>query len=44
MKAKKKTMSYKLELLKDGKVYFVFYILLLELTDPKTSIQDTFYY
>ena len=43
-KTNKRTISYKLELHKNSKVYFVFYILLLELANPKTSVQNMFYY
>ena len=42
--AKKEIISYKLELHKNIKVYHIFYILLLELTDFKTYIYNTFYY
>ena len=43
IKAKKETISYKLKLPKDIKIYFVFYLLLLELAGLKISLQDIFY-
>ena len=38
IKAKKRTISYKLELFQNFKVYFVFYILVLELIEFKILI------
>ena len=40
----KKRIVYNKCLLVNRKVYFVFYILLLELADLKILIQDIFYY
>ncbi len=34
----KRSINYELDLLKDAKVFLVFYILLLELVDSSTSI------
>ena len=44
IRAKKKTISYKLDLPKYTKIYSVFYCLLLELVDPKIPILDMYYY
>ncbi len=40
----KKSMNYKLDLLKNVKVFSIFYILLLKSIDLNISIQKTFYY
>jgi hypothetical protein len=40
----KKSMNYKLDLLKNVKVFLIFYILLLKSIDLNISIQKTFYY
>ena len=44
IQVKKGTISYKLKLLKDAKVYLIFYILLLELLNPKMLIYNIFHY
>jgi hypothetical protein len=44
IKAVKKSVNYELDLLKNAKVFLVFYISLLESADPNTSIQRTFHY
>ncbi len=40
----KKLINYELDLLKNVKIFLIFYILLLKLIDLSTSIQETFYY
>jgi len=40
----KKLVNYELDLLKNVKVFLVFYISLLELANLVTPIQDTFYF
>ncbi len=40
----KKSINYKLDLLKNVKVFSIFYILLLKSIDLNISIQKTFYY
>ena len=42
--ARKKTVSYKLNLAKNANLYYIFHVLLLELVDPKTYIQNIIYY
>jgi len=44
VKKTKRSINYELDLLKDVKVFLVFYILLLELTNLTTSLQNTFYF
>jgi len=44
IKIVKRPVNYKLDLLKNAKVFSIFYILLLESADLSTFIQDTFYY
>ena len=44
VKKAKKLVNYELDLFKDAKVFLVFYILLLELANPITPLQETFYY
>ena len=44
IKAKKRTITYKLKLHKNVIVYLIFYILLLELADSKIPMKDKFYY
>ncbi len=44
VKKTKKLVNYKLNLLKNIKIFLVFYILLLKLVDLNTFIQKTFYY
>jgi hypothetical protein len=44
IKAVKESINYELDLSKNVKVFLVFYILLLELVDSSTSIQETFHY
>jgi len=44
IKTVKKSVNYKLDLLKNARVFSVFYILLLESVDSSISIQKTFYY
>ena len=44
IKAEKEISSYKLKLLKNIKVYYVFYILLLKLANPNILIQNIFHY
>jgi len=44
IKKAKGPVNYKLQLLADAKVHLVFYILLLELVDSTTPLQDTFYF
>jgi len=44
VKKTKRLINYKLDLFKNVKVFLVFYILLLKLVDPSTSIQKTFHY
>ena len=38
IKARKKSISYKIELHKNVKIYLIFYLLLLKLVDSKTLI------
>ncbi len=40
----KRSINYKLDLLKNVKIFLVFYILLLKLVDLITSLQNTFYF
>jgi len=40
----KRSINYELDLLKDAKVFLVFYILLLKLANSITSLQDIFYF
>ena len=40
----KRLINYELDLSKNVKVFLVFYILLLKLTNSITSLQDTFYF
>jgi len=44
IKRVKKLVNYELDLLKNVRVFLVFYISLLKLVDPSTSIQKTFHY
>ncbi len=44
VKKTKKSINYELDLLKDAKVFLVFYILLLELANSITPLQETFRY
>ncbi len=44
VKKTKKLINYKLDLLKNIKVFLVFYILLLKSIDSSTFIQKIFYY
>jgi len=44
IKEVKGPVNYELDLLKDAKVFLVFYISLLKSIDPNTSIQETFHY
>ncbi len=44
VKKTKKSINYELDLPKSAKVFLVFYILLLELANSITSLQDTFYF
>lgn len=44
IKAKNKTLSFKQKLSKNVKLYFVFYVLLLKITDFKILIQNMFHY
>ena len=44
IKNQKSRVNYKLELLKDTRIYSIFYILLLKPADFSTFIQETFYY
>jgi hypothetical protein len=44
IKEVKKSVNYELDLPKNAKVFLVFYISLLKLVDPSTSIQETFHY
>jgi len=44
IKEVKKLVSYELDLLKNAKVFLVFYISLLKLVDLSTFIQKTFHY
>ncbi len=37
-------VNYKLQLLPDAKIYLVFYVSILELVDPNTPLQETFYF
>ena len=44
IKKTKKSINYELDLLKNVKVFLVFYILLLKSTNLITSLQDIFYF
>jgi len=44
VKKAKKSVNYELDLLKNARVFLVFYISLLKLVDLSTSIQKTFHY
>jgi len=44
IKEVKRSVNYELDLLKDAKVFLVFYISLLKSVDPSTLIQKTFHY
>jgi len=44
IKKTKKLINYELDLLKNVKIFLIFYILLLKLVDLITSLQDTFYF
>jgi len=44
IKKTKKLINYELDLPKNVKVFLVFYILLLELIDSITPLQDIFYF
>jgi len=44
IKAVKELVNYELDLLKNARVFSVFYISLLESADFSTSIQETFHY
>jgi hypothetical protein len=44
IKVVKESVNYELDLLKDARVFLVFYISLLESVDLSTSIQKTFHY
>ena len=44
IKANKKIINYKYELPKNGKIYIIFYVLLLKLAQFKILIQNKFYY
>ena len=44
VKKTKKLVNYEFNLLKNVKVFLVFYIFLLELANSITSLQDTFYF
>jgi len=44
IKEVKKSINYELDLLKNAKVFLVFYISLLKSVDSNTSIQKTFHY
>jgi hypothetical protein len=44
IKAVKRLVNYELDLLKDAKVFLVFYISLLKSADLSTFIQETFHY
>jgi len=40
----KKLVNYEIDLFKNAKIFLIFYILLLKLTNLITSLQDTFYF
>ncbi len=44
VKKTKKLVNYELDLLKNVKVFLVFYVLLLKSTNSITSLQDTFHF
>ena len=44
VKRQKGPVNYKLDLPKDTNIHLVFYILLLELVDTQTPLQETFYF
>jgi len=44
LKRKKKSINYKLDLLKNVKVFLIFYILLLKLANSIIFLQNTFYF
>jgi len=44
VKKTKRLVNYELDLLKNVKVFLVFYILLLKLANSITSLQNTFYF
>ncbi len=44
VKKTKRLVNYEFNLFKNVKVFLVFYILLLKLTNLITSLQDTFYF
>ena len=44
VKKTKKLINYELDLFKNVKIFLVFYILLLELANSITSLQDIFYF
>jgi hypothetical protein len=44
IKKTKRLINYKLDLLKDVKVFSIFHILLLKSTNLITSLQETFHY
>jgi len=44
VKKTKKLVNYEFDLLKNVKVFLIFYILLLKLANSITSLQDTFYF
>jgi hypothetical protein len=44
IKEVKESVNYELDLLRDARVFLVFYISLLESVDPSTFIQKTFHY
>ena len=44
VKEQRLLVNYTLDLPKDAKIFPIFYILVLELVDPKTLLQTTFYY
>jgi len=44
VKKTKKSINYELDLLKNVKVFLVFYILLLKLANSITPLQNTFYF
>jgi len=44
IKEVKRSVNYELDLLKNVRVFLVFYISLLKSVDPSTPIQETFHY
>lgn len=44
IKQQKESINYVLNLSFDIKIHLIFHVSLLKLTDPKISIQDTFYF